>query len=173
MHGHFYEHGRNRSNKTMLRNCAFSTFCIRMLNSWPNSVSCMQTNDPAIHQYRVTGPEATIHIVTCYSILPAQSLKRIKSWSLQQQSCVNSVLQVQNAIFCVNMRSAMFCMHLSQNWYAVRLLPGWDIFCSTHGQPVAHSHSFEDYQIWCSKTSTTIRKCYIGVLLTIAKLKCS
>ena len=71
------------------------------------------------------------------------------------QSCVmlqkhfafpsNSRRQVQNVIFCVNFRSAMFCTHLSHNWQAVQLLPGWDLFCARHGQPIAHSHCFEHY----------------------------
>ena len=36
--------------------------------------------------------------------------------------------------------SGQLCLytHLSENWQAVQLLPGWDLLCARHGQPVAH-----------------------------------
>ena len=49
--------------------------------------------------------------------------------------------------------------HLSYNWYAVQLLQGWSLFCARHGQLIAHSHSFEDYQMVC-QISTTMHKYY-------------
>ena len=51
----------------------------------------------------------------------------------------------------------MFCVHLSQNWYAVQLLPGWDLFDGRYDQLIAHSHSFDKYQLNINGNKNLIR----------------